>query len=55
MIKAPYWEYLLVYVDAILVIGLDPCATLNTLETDNNYVLKDFGPPTCYMGASIGT
>jgi hypothetical protein len=53
--NASYWEYLLVYVDYLLAIGLDPRATLNTLETDYNYVLKDFGPPTRYLGASIGT
>jgi hypothetical protein len=55
MTKASYWEYLLVYVDDLLAICLDLCATLNTLETDYNYVLKDFGPPTRYLGASIGT
>jgi hypothetical protein len=53
--KASYWEYLLVYVDDLLAIGSDPRATLYTLETDCNYVLKDFGPPTRYLGASIGT
>jgi hypothetical protein len=55
MTKASYWEYLLVYVDDILVIDLDTRATLNMLETDYNYVLKDFGTPTRYLGASIGT
>jgi hypothetical protein len=53
--KASYWEYLLVYVDDLLSIGLDLRATLNTLETDYNYLLKDVGPPTHYLGASIGT
>jgi hypothetical protein len=48
--KASYWEYLLVYVDDLLAIGMDPRATLNTLEADYNYVLKDFGPPTRYLG-----
>jgi hypothetical protein len=38
-----------------LAIGLDPSATLNTLETDYTFLLKDFGPPTRYLGASIGT
>jgi hypothetical protein len=52
--KASYWEYLLVYVDDLLDIGLDPRAALNTLEADYKYVLKDYGPPTFYLGASIG-
>jgi hypothetical protein len=55
MTKALYWEYLLVYVDDLLAIGLYLRAALNTLETDYNYMIKDFGPPTRYVGASIGT
>jgi hypothetical protein len=55
MTKASYWEYILVYVDDVLVIGMEPRATLNILESDYNYVFKDFGPPTQYLGASIGT
>jgi hypothetical protein len=54
MTNVSYWEYLLVYVDDLLGIGLDPRATLNTLETDNTYVLKEVVPPTCYLGASSG-
>jgi hypothetical protein len=46
---------LLAYVDDLLAICLDPWATLNTLETDYNYVLKDFRLPTHYTGASIGS
>jgi hypothetical protein len=55
MTKASYWAYLLVYVDDLLAIGLDPRATINTLEINYNYVLKDVGPPTRCLGASIGT
>jgi hypothetical protein len=55
MTNASYLEYLLVYVGDLLAIGLDRCATINTLETDCNYVLKVFGSPTHYLGASIGT
>jgi hypothetical protein len=55
MTKASYWEYILVYVDDLLAIGMEPRVTLNILESDYNYVLKDFGPPTRYLGASIGT
>jgi hypothetical protein len=55
METASYWEYLLVYVDGLLATGLDPHATLNTLEIYYNYVRKDFGTPTHYVGASIGT
>jgi hypothetical protein len=53
--KASYWEYILVCVVDLLAIGMEPCVTLNILESDYNYVLKDFGPPTRYLGASIGT
>jgi hypothetical protein len=45
----------LVYVDDLLGIGLDPRAAINILETDYNYVLNDFGHHTGYLGASIGT
>jgi hypothetical protein len=31
MTKAPYWEYILVYVDDLLAIGMEPRATLNIL------------------------
>jgi hypothetical protein len=55
MTKASYWEYILVYVDDLLAIGMEPRVTLNILESGYNYVLKDFGPPTRYLGASIGT
>jgi hypothetical protein len=55
MTKASYWEYILVYVDDFLAIGMEPCVTLNILESDYNYVLKKFGRPTRYLGASIGT
>jgi hypothetical protein len=55
MTKASYWEYIQVYVDDFLAIGMEPRATLNILESDYNYVLKDFGPPTQYLVASIGT
>jgi hypothetical protein len=33
---------------------MEPHTTLNILESDYNYVLKDFGPPTRYLGAYIG-
>jgi hypothetical protein len=55
MTKASYWEYILVYVDDLLAIGMEPGATLNIFESDYNYVLTYFGPPTRYLGASIGT
>jgi hypothetical protein len=55
MTNASYWEYILVYVDDLLAIGMEPRAIFNILDSDYNYVLKDFGPPTRYLGASIGT
>jgi hypothetical protein len=55
MTKSSYGEDLLVYVDDLLAIGMEPRATLNILESYYNYVLKDFDPPTHYLGAYIGT
>jgi hypothetical protein len=34
---------------------MEPRATLNILESDYKYVIKDCGPPTRYLGSSIGT
>jgi hypothetical protein len=34
MTKASYWEYILVYVDDLLAIGMEPRVTLNILELD---------------------
>jgi hypothetical protein len=34
MTKASYWEYLLVYVDDLLAIGMEPRVTLNIIELD---------------------
>jgi hypothetical protein len=44
-----------VYVDDLLAIGMEPRVTLKIVESDYNYVLKEFGPPTRYLGASVGT
>jgi hypothetical protein len=53
--KASYWEYLLVYVDDLLDIGLYPRPNLYKLEMDYNYVLEYFCPRTRNLGASIIT
>jgi hypothetical protein len=34
MTKASYWEYILVYVDDLLAIGMEPRVTINILESD---------------------
>jgi Reverse transcriptase (RNA-dependent DNA polymerase) len=49
-----YYEYVLVYVDDLLVISEQPSIILQTLVDDHKYRLKDVGSPTCYLGASIG-
>jgi Reverse transcriptase (RNA-dependent DNA polymerase) len=48
------YEYVLVYVDDLLVISERPSMILQTLADDHNYRLKDVGSPTRYLGASIG-
>jgi hypothetical protein len=44
-----------VHIYDLLATGMELRATLHILESDYNYVLKEFGPPTRYLGASIGT
>lgn len=49
-----YYEYILVYVDDLLVISHQGAEILNTLTNKYKYRLKDVGPPTRYLGAIIG-
>jgi hypothetical protein len=49
-----YYEYVLVYTDDILSLSCDPNATLCHL--DQHFLIKpgSMGPPTFYLGATIG-
>ena len=49
-----YYEYVLVYTDDILCVSCDPKAILCRL--DQHFMLKagSIGPPTQYLGASVG-
>ena len=49
----PYWEYILCYVDDVLVISHDPNAVMNFLS--GHYTLKkdSVKPPDDYLGAKI--
>jgi Reverse transcriptase (RNA-dependent DNA polymerase) len=49
-----YYEYVLVYTDDILSVSCDPNAVLTSL--DQHFLLKpgSIGPPTQYLGASVG-
>jgi len=50
-----YYMYILVYTDDILAIAEDPQAIMDKL--DQHFLLKkgSVGPPTTYLGATIGT
>jgi hypothetical protein len=50
-----YYEYILVYVDDLLVVSHEARSILTKLEKDYNYRLKDVGPPKRYLGGTIGT
>jgi Reverse transcriptase (RNA-dependent DNA polymerase) len=49
-----YFEYVLVYVDDLLVISEEPDGILEPLSEEYKYRLKDVGTPTCFLGAKIG-
>lgn len=50
----PYYEYLLVYTDDLLVLSQNPKDILNAM--DQHYLLKEgsIGSPTQYLGAQVG-
>lgn len=48
-----YWEYILVYVDDILVISNDPRLTMNVLEKLYRMKEGSVGVPTTYLGSKI--
>jgi Reverse transcriptase (RNA-dependent DNA polymerase) len=49
-----YYEYILVYVDDLLIVSEDPHSILEKLENDHKYRLKDVGTPKQFLGATIG-
>ena len=49
-----YYEFILVYVDNLLVISHQAKQIIEALETDYDYHLNDVGPPKRYLGATIG-
>jgi len=48
------YEYILVYVDDLLVISHCDNEILDTLTTTYKYRFKDVGPPSRYLGAMVG-
>jgi hypothetical protein len=49
-----YYEYILVYVDDLLIISHRGNNILDILTTNYQYRLKDVGPPKRYLGAVVG-
>jgi hypothetical protein len=48
-----YWEYLLAYVDDILIISHDPQAIINSLSQRMTFKQGSIGPPKSYLGADV--
>jgi hypothetical protein len=48
-----YWEYLLAYVDDILVISHDPRAIIDALSKSVTFKQGSVGPPKSYLGADV--
>ena len=49
-----YYEYIIVYIDDLLVIGQHPSHITDALQADPfNYILKDVEEPKTYLGAVI--
>ena len=51
--KTEYYEYILVYVDDLLIVSHQADTILQILEEHFKYRLKDVGPPKRYLGANI--
>jgi len=49
-----YYEYILVYVDDLLIISHRGIEILELLTSKYQYRLKDVGPPSRYLGAIVG-
>ena len=50
---APYYEYLLVYVDDVLVVSHAPDAVMKQIGSEFEIKNGEYGPPTSYLGAGI--
>jgi hypothetical protein len=48
-----YWEYLLAYVDDILIISHHPQAIVNSLSQSMTFKQGSIGPPKNYLGADV--
>jgi hypothetical protein len=49
-----YYEYILVYVDNMLIISHDPQSRVINILQSKGYKCKDLGPPERYLGAQVG-
>ena len=49
----PYYEYLLVYVDDVLVVSHAPEDAMKQIGTEFEIKNDEYGPPTSYLGAGI--
>jgi len=49
-----YYEYLLVYVDDIIIISEVAKEILQQMKESYGYLLKDIGEPKSYLGADVG-
>lgn len=49
----PYYEYLLVYVDDVLVVSHAPANIMKDIGNEFQIKNDEFGPPTAYLGAGV--
>jgi hypothetical protein len=49
----PYYEYLLVYVDDVLVVSHAPEEIMRSIGEQFKIKNNEYGPPTSYLGAGI--
>lgn len=49
----PYYEYLLVYVDDVMVVSHAPEEVMKQIGTEFEIKNNEYGPPTSYLGAGI--
>jgi hypothetical protein len=50
---SPYYEYLLVYVDDVLVLSDAPDKIMEEIGKEFEIKNGEYGPPTSYLGAGI--
>mmetsp|Transcript_15766 Transcript_15766/g.22510 ORF Transcript_15766/g.22510 Transcript_15766/m.22510 type:complete len:121 (+) Transcript_15766:3292-3654(+) len=50
--KSEYYEFILVYVDDLLIISHQADSNLNVLDNHFKYRLKDVGPPKQYLSCN---